>query len=85
VAVSFQNDDADPIQVVLSMCEVLGHLYRKFLDPSSESPQQYEAINKVDARLKSVFFAPLSRDLTTLSLELLDEAIPVLSKLRPHA
>lgn len=47
-----KNGAVDPIEVTFSMCDVLGHLYRKFMDPCAEQQHIHEAVMKVDARIK---------------------------------
>ena len=47
-----QNGPVDPIEVAISLCDLLGHLYRKFLDPCTQEVTAFNAVVRIDRRVK---------------------------------
>mmetsp|Transcript_3931 Transcript_3931/g.6027 ORF Transcript_3931/g.6027 Transcript_3931/m.6027 type:complete len:275 (-) Transcript_3931:81-905(-) len=59
-------------QVIFTMCEILTLVYRKFLDDSSCSSNLNDAILRFDARITSHVIIPLTTDLTSLSMKIIN-------------
>eukprot|EP01028_Stygiella_incarcerata_P002859 TRINITY_DN1545_c0_g1_i1.p2 TRINITY_DN1545_c0_g1~~TRINITY_DN1545_c0_g1_i1.p2 ORF type:complete len:282 (+),score=87.91 TRINITY_DN1545_c0_g1_i1:1299-2144(+) len=72
--------DLDLRQVVVSVCDILMFSYRKFLDESASQKSLFEAILRIDARLKHHFFGYMSREVTKLALTIVDKEFRVLEK-----
>lgn len=70
------NGPVDPIEVAISLCDLLGHLYRKFLDPCTQEVTAFNAVVRIDRRVKALVFSPLSQDLTKLALKTIAAAVP---------
>jgi len=75
------EQDLDYFQVVFGMCEVLQEAYTKFDHASSYSKNIYEAIMKIDSRLKELFFGFLSKELMKISYKTVKEQIGDLDSL----
>jgi len=75
------EQDLDYFQVVYGMCEVLVQVYTKLDHASSYSKNVYEAITKVDSRLKELFFGFLSKELTKIATKIVKEQVGDLDSL----
>jgi len=75
------EQDLDYFQVVYILCEVLTQVYTKLDHASSSSKYVYEAISKVDARLKDLFFGFLSKELTKIAKKIVNEQVGDLESL----
>jgi len=75
------EQDLDYFQVVYGVCEVLVQVYSKLDHASSYSKNVYEAITKVDSRLKELFFGFLSKELTKIATRIAKDQVGDLDSL----
>mmetsp|Transcript_25570 Transcript_25570/g.33447 ORF Transcript_25570/g.33447 Transcript_25570/m.33447 type:complete len:265 (+) Transcript_25570:2-796(+) len=62
------NFELDYFQILISLCETLSFLYKKFMDTScSLDYSTFEALIKVDQKLKHFFLNPIARGLTDIA------------------
>ena len=54
-------------EVVVSLCDILGLTYRKFLNSNAGHPVYCEAILKLDVKFKHYVISLMSRDLNNLA------------------
>jgi len=69
----------DTFEVVFSLCDLLEHMYRKFVFPSL-STVQAKNIVKLDARFKHHFIGKISKDMSNLALSLVKQQMSLLDK-----
>eukprot|EP01111_Echinosteliopsis_oligospora_P010935 TRINITY_DN3491_c0_g1_i2.p1 TRINITY_DN3491_c0_g1~~TRINITY_DN3491_c0_g1_i2.p1 ORF type:complete len:227 (-),score=36.26 TRINITY_DN3491_c0_g1_i2:264-944(-) len=65
--------EMDYFQVVFALCEVLRQVYVKLEHQSSYTKFVYEAITKIDSRLKAHFFGFLSNELAKIATKIVQE------------
>merc|ERR1711971_625911 len=59
--------ELDYKQVLFTLCDIMVLMYRKFVDPSSASPQLHEGILRIDDRIKMHVINAISMDLAQVS------------------